>query len=144
MNYVSIDDVIKLFRPLTQEEIDRAKALIPVVEDTLYMEADKVGKDLNELALNPRYLNVLRGVIVDIVSRTLLTSTNSEPMVQYSEAALGYSVSGTFLSPGGGIFIKRDELKKLGLKKQRRGAFELYGEVDYWRDDCFYRQDCEW
>ena len=135
MAYIKIEDVIELFRPLSPEELARAKALIPVVEDTLYLEAEKIGKNLDVLSNNPRYMNVLKGVVVDIVARTLMTSTNSEPMIQYSEAALGYSASGTFLSPGGGIFIKRDELKKLGLRKQRRGAFELYGEMDQRPDD---------
>lgn len=135
MTYIKVEDVIELFRPLSPEELARAKALISVVEDTLYLEAEKIGKNLDVLSNNPRYMNVLKGVVVDIVARTLMTSTNSEPMIQYSEAALGYSASGTFLSPGGGIFIKRDELKKLGLRKQRRGAFEIYGEMDQRPDD---------
>lgn len=144
MTYIKVEDVIELFRPLSPEELARAKALIPVVEDTLYLEAEKIGKNLDVLSNNPRYMNVLKGVVVDIVARTLMTSTNSEPMIQYSEAALGYSASGTFLSPGGGIFIKRDELKKLGLRKQRRGAFELYGEMDQRPDDLLMGSNRDW
>ena len=144
MAYIKVEDVIELFRPLSPEELARAKALIPVVEDTLYLEAEKIGKNLDVLSNNPRYMNVLKGVVVDIVARTLMTSTNSEPMIQYSEAALGYSASGTFLSPGGGIFIKRDELKKLGLRKQRRGAFELYGEMDQRPDDLLMGSNRDW
>ncbi|EPH12542.1 phage Gp19/Gp15/Gp42 family protein [Facklamia hominis] len=144
MAYIKVEDVIELFRPLSPEELARAKALIPVVEDTLYLEAEKIGKNLDALSNNPRYMNVLKGVVVDIVARTLMTSTNSEPMIQYSEAALGYSASGTFLSPGGGIFIKRDELKKLGLRKQRRGAFELYGEMDQRPDDLLMGSNRDW
>ncbi|MDK7186861.1 phage Gp19/Gp15/Gp42 family protein [Facklamia hominis] len=144
MAYIKVEDVIELFRPLSPEELARAKALIPVVEDTLYLEAEKIGKNLDVLSNNPRYMNVLKGVVVDIVARTLMTSTNSEPMIQYSEAALGYSASGTFLSPGGGIFIKKDELKKLGLRKQRRGAFELYGEMDQRADDLLMGSNRDW
>lgn len=144
MAYIKVEDVIELFRPLSPEELARAKALIPVVEDTLYLEAEKIGKNLDALSNNPRYMNVLKGVVVDIVARTLMASTNSEPMIQYSEAALGYSASGTFLSPGGGIFIKRDELKKLGLRKQRRGAFELYGEMDQRGDDLLMGSNRDW
>ena len=55
-----------------------------------------------------------------------MTSTNQEPMTQYSESALGYSVSGSFLVPGGGLFIKDSELKRLGFKKQRYGVIEFY------------------
>jgi hypothetical protein len=35
-------------------------------------------------------------------------------------------VSGSFLSPGGGIFIKNDELKRLGILRQRIGVIEPY------------------
>ena len=52
-------------------------------------------------------------------------------MTQYSQSALGYSVSGTYLVPGGGIFIKNTELKILGLKNQRYGVIEFY---DKWHN----------
>lgn len=91
------------------------------------VEADNVGKDIDEMIdKNEVYKDVVRSVTVDIVARTLMTSTSQEPMTQYSESALGYSVSGTFLTPGGGLFIKRDELKALGLRKQTMGVIELY------------------
>ena len=69
---------------------------------------------------------VAKSVTVDVVARTLMTSTNQEPMTQMTESALGYSVSGTFLTPGGGLFIKKSELARLGLKRQRFGVMELY------------------
>jgi hypothetical protein len=48
-------------------------------------------------------------------------------MTQMSESALGYTVSGTYLSPGGGLFIKKTELARLGLRRQRIGVVNLYG-----------------
>ena len=70
--------------------------------------------------------NVVKSVVVDIVARTLMTSTEQEPMTQFSQSALGYSVSGSYLVPGGGIFIKNAELKRLGFTKQRIGVIEFY------------------
>jgi hypothetical protein len=70
---------------------------------------------------------VLKSVTVDIVTRTLLTSTDDEPMAQTSESALGYSWSGTYLVPGGGLFIKNTELSRLGLRRQRYGVIDFYG-----------------
>jgi len=64
---------------------------------------------------------------VDVVARTLMTSTDQEPMTQVSEGALGYTWSGSYLVPGGGLFIKDSELKRLGLKKQRYGVIDIYG-----------------
>jgi hypothetical protein len=39
---------------------------------------------------------------------------------------LGYSVSGTFLNPGRGIFIKNNELSRLGLKYRKMGVINFY------------------
>ena len=57
-----------------------------------------------------------------------MTSTDQEPMTQLSQSALGYSQQATFLVPGGGLFIKRSELARLGLRKQRYGVIDFYGE----------------
>lgn len=128
MTYTTVDDVIKLFRSLTNEESERAAELIPVIESSIRLEADNVGKDLEELLKDENYKNVFKSVVVDVVGRTLMTSTDQEPMTQSSESALGYSWSGTFLVPGGGLFIKRSELARLGLRNQRYGVIDFYDE----------------
>ena len=70
--------------------------------------------------------SVVKSVTVDVVVRAMATPTDETPMTQYTESALGYSVSGTYLVPGGGIFIKKSELQLLGIKKQQLGVIELY------------------
>ena len=127
-NFATIEDINNLWRELTNEEEIRASALIPVVADNLRNEANSVGKNLDKMVSDsPIYANVVKSVVVDIVARTLLTSTTDEPMTQTSESALGYSWSGSYLVPGGGLFIKDSELKKLGLRKQRFGVIDWYG-----------------
>lgn len=127
MNYATIDDVTSLFRPLTPEETERTAALIPVVCDSLRYEAKKVGKDLDAMVAEDKDLaGVAKSVTVDVVARTLNTSTTAEPMSQMAQSALGYSVSGTYLVPGGGLFIKKSELARLGLRRQRYGVIELW------------------
>lgn len=124
--YATIDDVIKLWRSMTPEELERAKQLIPIICASLRQEAKKVHKDLDAMIVADEDLAlVAKSVTVDVVARTLMTSTNTEPMTQMSQSALGYSVSGTYLVPGGGIFIKKAELARLGLRKQRLGAIDL-------------------
>ena len=128
-DFATIDDLTNLWRPLTPTEAERATALLPIVSDNLRIEADKVGKDLDKMVeASLTYANVVRSVVVDIVSRTLLTSTENEPMTQTSESALGYSWSGSYLVPGGGLFIKKSELARLGLRKQRYGVIDFYGK----------------
>lgn len=125
-NFAELSDVIALFRPLEPEELSRAEALLPVVCDSLRIEAEAVGVDLDKrVAASSAFANVAKAVTVDILSRTLLTATTGQPMKQESQSAMGYSWSGTFLNPGGGLFIKTSELARLGLKKQRRGRISL-------------------
>lgn len=126
--FATIQDMTNLFRTLTPEETEKADALLPVVSDSIRQEAKKVGKDIETMLKKGELLeNVLKSVTVDVVARALMTSTNSEPMSQVTQSALGYSFSGTYLVPGGGLFIKRSELARLGLKRQKYGVIELYG-----------------
>lgn len=127
--FATVDDLTILWRPLKEDEKERAEKLLEIVSDSLREEADKVGRDLDAMiAEKPHYFaSVVKSVAVDIVARTLMTSTDQEPMTQTTESALGYSVSGSYLVPGGGLFIKNSELSRLGLKKQRFGVIDFYG-----------------
>lgn len=125
--FIEINDIENLFRNLSNDEEKKANYLLRVVSDSLRQEAKKVGKDLDEMIESGEvYKNVVKSVCVDVIARNLMTSTNSEPMEQVSQSALGYSFSGTFLVPGGGLFIKKSELARLGLRRQRIGAIEPY------------------
>lgn len=138
-DFATVDDLTTLWREMSQDEITRATALLSVVSDRLRLEAENVGKDIDEMVADSvSYGNVVKSVVVDIVARTLMTSTSQEPMSQFSQSALGYTVSGTFLTPGGGLFIKRDELKALGFRKQRYGVIDFYGDDK--RDNGYFNQ----
>lgn len=127
MTFATISDLQILWRPIKSDEIDRALELLEVVSDSLRIEADKVSKNLDEMiADKPALATVAKSVTVDIVARTLMTSTDQEPMTQMTQSALGYSFQGSFLVPGGGLFIKKSELARLGLRKQRYGVIEPY------------------
>lgn len=126
--FATVEDLETLWRSLKFDERKRAEALLTIVSDSLREEAKKVSKDLDKMvAESPSYSSVVKSVTVDVVARTLMTSTDQEPMTQMAESAMGYSFSGSYLVPGGGLFIKESELKRLGLKKQRYGVIELYG-----------------
>ena len=128
-NFATVEDVENLWRVLKPTERERTQNLLETVSDSLRVEANKVGKDLDAMvAESVSYANVAKSVTVDVVARTLMTATDQEPMTQVTESALGYSYSGSFLVPGGGLFIKDSELKRLGLKRQRYGVMNLYDE----------------
>ena len=126
--FATTDDMELLWRSMTDDEITRAEALLDVVSDLLRYEAQKVGKDLDEMIEENEYLaSVAKSVTVDIVARVLLSSTTAEPMESMTQTALGYSVSGTYLNPGGGLYIKKSELARLGLRRQQIGTIDLRG-----------------
>ena len=50
--FVTIDDVILLFRDLTVDETKKATFLLTVVSDCLRQEAKKVGKNLDQMIEN--------------------------------------------------------------------------------------------
>lgn len=115
----------------TSEEQDRISALLPLVSDALRFEAIKVGKDIDEMiSANDAYASVVKLVTIDVVVRGMRQSTEGEPMSQESQSALGYSWSGTYAIPGGGISgaIMRNDLKRLGLRRQQLGVISLWGK----------------
>lgn len=132
--FATTTDMAELWRPMSPAEQERAEKLLEVISDSLRYEAVKVGKDLDTMMeQTPILANVVKSVTVDVAARTLMTSTDGEPLSQMSESALGYTVSGTYLVPGGGLFIKKSELARLGLRRQRIGVREIYeieGDTD--------------
>lgn len=135
-SFATLEDVNVLFRKLEESEYDKANQLLQVVSDSLRYEANKVGKDLDAMIeSNPSLSSVAKSVTVDVVGRALMTSTNQEPATQFAQSALGYSVSGSFLVPGGGLFIKKSELARLGLRTQRVKLVEMYDKRDSGNSD---------
>lgn len=126
--FATADDIL-LLKTLTADQLTKADALLEKASDLLRYEAKKVGKDLDEMSISdPTFASVLASVTANIVSRAFSLSENTEisSLSQYSQSALGYSFSGTNANPGESLFIKRNELKTLGLRRQRYGALEVY------------------
>ena len=129
MAYATISDLTTLWRTMTAAEQTRATELLDTVSARLRVEANKVGKDLDALVeADVDLASVAKSVTCDIVARTMMTATDKEPMTQFAESAGGYSVSGTFLVPGGGLFVKKSELASLGIRRQQFGGLELYDD----------------
>lgn len=129
-DYATVQDVIDLWRPLTQDEQTRAGNLIPLICDALREEAQRVGIDLDaRIEADSSLASVAKTVTVDVVARVLRSSTDGDPMTQESQSGLGYSWSGTYAIVGGGISnaIMRNDLKRLGIKVQRYGVIDFYG-----------------
>lgn len=127
--FATVDNISTLWRPLTASETTRAGALLPLVSDELRVIAKGVNKDIDAMvAADPAYASVAEIVTVDVVARILRQTTEGDAMTQESQAALGYSWSGTYAVPGGGIAnsIMNNDLKKLGLLSQQIGVIRTW------------------
>ena len=129
-SYATVSDIETLWRPLTTAEEERAGALLPLVSDALRQAAINVGKDLDAMIeQTPTLESVAKIVTVDVVARVLRQNTTGDAMSQESQSGLGYSWSGTYAIPGGGIAnaIMNNDLKRLGLLRQQYGTVQLWG-----------------
>lgn len=129
-SFASVDDVLAVTgKDYTIDEMSRIETLLELVSDTLRVYATDVGKNLDEMAADgTAYANVVKLTTVDIVTRAMRQSLDGDPMSQESQTALGYTWSGTYAIPGGGIAgaIMKNDLKRLGLRKQRYGVMEIW------------------
>lgn len=133
MAYATLDDVITYFRPLNADEITKVQVMLTDLSDVLRVKAHEYGKDIDQMiAMEPGYATTVKIVLCGIIGRVLRQDTDGEPMSQYSQSALGYSVSGSPVMAGGGAAsaILKNDLKALGLKRQRYGGIELYDQHD--------------
>jgi len=127
--FATVTDITTLWRPLTASETTRAEALLPLVSDEIRVIASSVGKDIDLMIQESEpYASVVKVVTVDVVSRILRQSTEGDAMTQESQSALGYSWSGTYAVPGGGIAnaIMKNDLRKLGLLQQQMDSVFLW------------------
>lgn len=127
--FATVSDIITLWRPLTNDEQTRAAALLPLVSDEIRQMGYNAGKDVDQMkAEQETYGSLLKVVTVDAVSRVLRQATDGDAMTQESQSALGYSWSGTYAVPGGGIAnaLMKNDLKRLGLLAQQIGVISLW------------------
>ena len=114
----------------TTAEQERIETLLPMISNALRVEAVRYGYNLdNMIASDPSsaYSDLVKLVTVDIVARVMRQTYDGDPMTQESQSAMGYSWSGTYAIPGGGIAaaIMRNDLKRLGIRRQKYGVMDF-------------------
>ena len=128
-DYATLDDVIAISGiAYSEADQERIETLLPLVCSALRVEASKVGRDLDAMAANEDYANTLKLVTCDVTIRAMRQSLTGEPITQETQSANGYSWTGTYAIPGGGISsaIMNNDLKRLGLRGQRYGVIDFY------------------
>ena len=125
--YASVADVA-LLHPLTAQTQTQAESLLVSASAKLRLTAKGYGYDLDALiSADEDYGSVVQAVVVQAVIRALNSITDdTPPAVQSSQAAMGYSLSMTWLASGQTLYFLRNELDELGFLRQRYGALEVY------------------
>ena len=125
-DYATIQDVINLKRPLTSEEQTRAGYLIPIISNLIRVEAQRTGRDYDQMiAETPILADVAKSVTCDVVIRELNTPGTQLPATSYSEGAGGVTQSYTLPNSSGAIKLWPSDLKALGLRVQKIDALNL-------------------
>ena len=125
-DYATVQDVVNLKRPLTAEEQTRAGYLIPIISNLIRVEAQRTGRDYDQMIVDtPILADVAKSVTCDVVVRELNTPGTQLPATSYSEGAGGVTQSYTLPNSSGAIKLWPSDLKALGLRVQKIDALNL-------------------
>lgn len=126
-SYATTSDVQTYWRNLTQEESTKVSQMIADTSSKIRLRAAQRGKNFDEMIADN---TDLRDVAKTIVCKSVVNAMKmleAVPATQFSESAGGYSVSGTFYTPGGGLSISKKDWAELGLASQTFGGLDVYG-----------------
>lgn len=127
--YASVEDYEKVYNTaLNNDQHKRLLMLIELASSLLREEANKRNMDLSAvISSSDDKANVAKMVVLACVHRVMSKDDDQDmPLEQFSQSALGYTFSGTYVNPGDDLYYLRNELKRMGIIKQRYGAMEIY------------------
>jgi hypothetical protein len=129
--YATVADIEAVGRTLTAAEQQIAQVLLEQASAKLRTTARQYGCNIDDMIADEDtgadFALDVKSVVVQAVIRALNSNADTTPpAVQASQAALGYSVSMTYLNSGQSLYFLKNELKELGLMRQQFGAMEVY------------------
>ena len=127
--YASVEDYEKVYNTaLNNEQHKRLLMLIELASSLLREEANKRNMNLSAvISSSDDKANVAKMVVLACVHRVMSKDDDQDmPLEQFSQSALGYTFSGTYVNPCDDLYYLRNELKRMGIIKQRYGAMEIY------------------
>ena len=127
--YASVEDYEKVYNTaLNNDQHKRLLMLIELASSLLREEANKRNMNLSAvISSSDDKANVAKMVVLACVHRVMSKDDDQDmPLEQFSQSALGYTFSGTYVNTGDDLYYLRNELKRMGIIKQRYGAMEIY------------------
>ncbi|MCR5584563.1 MAG: phage Gp19/Gp15/Gp42 family protein [Lachnospiraceae bacterium] len=126
-SYATIADIQTYWRTLTAAEQNTASAMISDASAKIRLKASQRGKDFDAMIAADTDLEDVAKTIVCKCVINAMKMLESVPATQFSESAGGYTVSGTYYAPGGGLSISKKDWAELGLAVQTYGSVDVYG-----------------
>ena len=119
-SFATVDELAKIWRPLSDAERSRAEALLLQASNGLRLIAKNNGHDLDDMVDSDTsgiYEANVKSVVMAAVQRLLAAPTEMAPdATSFSQSASPYSESISYQADSSGsIFFKTRELKLLGL-----------------------------
>lgn len=127
-SYATIDDVIAYRGPVSAGAMERLPLILESCSAELRLIATRQGKDLDEMIESNEDIGILvKKGVCDASANYFNSTENNDPiMSQFSQAAGGYSISGTLANPGGAFFFPKKFLRDIGLGSQQVGTIEVF------------------
>lgn len=128
--YATVAD-IKALKPLTAQEEQQAGVLIQYASDRLRVIGAKYGTDIDkQIEGDPDYGSAVKFTVINTVINALgrlSVSAGESAASQATQSGLGYSMTLTYSNAGSVLWFGKNDLKDLGLLRQKYGALDLYG-----------------
>lgn len=129
-NYATVSDIIAIGKNLTAEEQTSAEILIQTASSKIRIIARKYGididKNISDTTTGDDFSVAVRNAVVQSVIRAIDSiSSTSSAVSQNSETNGAYNISMTYLNAGQSLYFLNNELKDLGIIRQRYGAIDL-------------------
>lgn len=126
-SYATVNDIELYWKTLTTAEQNTATTMIADVSAKIRLRASQCGKNFDEMIAASDDLAATAKTIVCQSVINAMKMQEAIPATQFSESAGGYTVSGTYFAPGGGVKITKNDWRELGLGGQRYGGLDVYG-----------------
>ena len=126
--YATIEDYLQLYNAeIDDSKKERLIMLLDLASSLLREEARERGYNLDRMIeRNPDKANVAKLVVLASVRRVMSKEEeDSLNLQQFSQSAMGYTISGTYFNPGDDLYFLKNELSRLGLNRQKITSISL-------------------
>ncbi len=125
--YATVSDIQAIGKSLTAQQMESAEVLLTQASAKLRTIAKKYSKSIDSMIEEDEDFGLtVKAVVIQAVCRALDAVSQSSTVSQGTETIGAYSLTTTYLNGGQSLYFLKNELKDLGLIRQRYGAIEIY------------------